>query len=106
MQNMMHSHYFEGTTSIDDGHQHQYSGVSSSDPDITGHIHFMEGDTTMNDGHSHHYRIQTGPAIYVPGGHYHYYQGETYIADMHAHMMNGYTSMHTEMYGFTSKFHK
>ena len=99
MQNMLHSHYFIGTTSVVDDHQHQFSGVTSNDPDVIGHIHSIESDTSMNNGHTHHYRIKTGAAIYVAGGHYHYYQGETDVADVHVHLINGFSSMHSETIG-------
>jgi hypothetical protein len=95
----MHSHFYVGKTSYNDGHWHDYKGTTSSDPDIAGHVHYMSGSTSVDDGHSHGYRSATGPAIYLDGKHYHMYCGVTEIADQHTHTYNASTSIyHTDYY--------
>ena len=82
----VHAHPFEGVTSIDDGHQHHYAGVT--EPAATGvpHVHAYHAVTSFNDGHTHLIRGTTGPDIPIPsGGHYHYFQGYTTINGRHPH---------------------
>lgn len=89
MQSEIHTHRYNGVTTYDSGHVHEYSGETSADPDYQGHVHYMTGVTTYDDGHNHSYRIQTGPAIYFNGGHYHYFRGSVDFANvpvMHTHM--------------------
>lgn len=93
MPNYLHSHNYNGVTSVTDRHDHRYIGRTNKEPDVRGHTHLMEGYTTRDDGHIHFYRLRTGPAVYRQGGHYHYYQGDTDVADRHTHGMNGYTSL-------------
>jgi len=94
MQFGLHSHFYNGRTTLNDGHVHRYSGVTSSDPDVPGHIHYMVGETTFDDGHIHRYTLQTSPGIAVDGGHTHYYQASTSFEDGHIHYMYGYTEVH------------
>jgi hypothetical protein len=93
MPNGFHTHNYNGVTSINNRHDHRYSGRTGREPDTMGHTHVMEGNTTTDSGHSHFYQIRTGPAIYRNGDHYHSYQGDTDMAFMHIHSMNGYTSL-------------
>ena len=81
----MHSHSYAGRTSYNDGHWHNYQGMTSRDPDVPGHIHHMTGCTSCDDGHFHNYKSATGPAIYVGDKHYHMYCGVTEVADRHVH---------------------
>jgi len=81
----MHSHSYAGKTSYNDGHWHNYKGMTSRAPDVPGHVHYMAGCTSYDDGHDHRYRSTTGPAIYVGGKHYHMYCGVTEVADRHVH---------------------
>jgi len=63
MQNSLHSHRFMGRTTFNDGHIHEYSGITSVNLNSPGHIHYMAGETTFEDGHIHRYSLQTGPSI-------------------------------------------
>ncbi len=93
----MHSHSFAGRTSFNDGHTHDYQGVTSSVKDFPGHTHIMSGETSLDDGHTHLYRSSTGPAIYVGDKHYHMYSGVTLVADRHTHDYRGATSFYNGM---------
>lgn len=93
MPNGLHTHSYQGVTSIADNHDHRFNGNTSKDQDYMGHSHFMEGSTAENGNHIHHYQIRTGPAIYMEGGHYHTYQGDTSMTHIHIHHMSGYTSL-------------
>jgi len=94
----MHSHFYAGKTSYNDGHWHDYRGNTSSDPDVLGHVHYMSGSTSIDDGHSHEYSSATGPAIYFNGKHYHMYYGTTEVADRHTHNYSGSTSIYYRDY--------
>jgi len=95
---VMHSHFYLGKTSIDDGHWHDYIGMTSMDPDDPGHIHYMAGHTSYEDGHVHDYKNATGPAIYVEGKHYHMYSGITGMADGHVHIYEDATDKYHDAY--------
>lgn len=94
----MHSHYYLGKTTIDDGHWHNYEGMTSCDPSEPGHIHYMDGKTSLNDGHVHDYHNPTGPAIYIGGKHYHMYCAITSVADGHVHKYEDSTDMYNDEY--------
>ncbi|ADU74072.1 MAG TPA: hypothetical protein DEF39_13355 [Hungateiclostridium thermocellum] len=94
MQNSLHSHRFMGRTTFNDGHIHEYSGITSVNLNSPGHIHYMAGETTFEDGHIHRYSLQTGPSIPVSGGHIHYYYTATSFEDGHIHYLYGYTSVY------------
>lgn len=59
-----HVHPFSGVTSYDEGHSHQYAGVTGPAIQVPGgrHVHYFEGFTTLNgiSPHTHHYRGNTG----------------------------------------------
>nr|WP_276531834.1 YmaF family protein [Brevibacillus invocatus] len=59
------SHYYEGTTSFDEGHVHYYrrwTGPRILLPD-RHHYHEFSGQSTFDDRHIHYYRGVTGEAI-------------------------------------------
>ena len=91
MQYGLHRHDFNGVTTFDNGHTHQYYGKTSLDSDVSGHVHYMIGETTFDDGHIHQYELQTGSSIPIDGGHIHYYQAATSFDNGHIHYMSGYT---------------
>jgi hypothetical protein len=35
----IHTHTFEGPTTVNDNHRHFYNGVSSPEPNTPGHVH-------------------------------------------------------------------
>ncbi len=90
----MHTHSFEGATTVNDSHRHFYSGITSAVPDIPGHTHYMSATTTYNDGHTHRIEVSTGPEIETGGGHTHYYRGMTTYSNGHIHYFDGYTSIY------------
>lgn len=94
----MHSHYYLGKTTIDNGHWHNYMGMTSCADDDPDHIHHMEGKTSLDDGHIHDYNNKTGPAIYIAGKHYHMYCGITQEADGHVHKYEDSTDSYADMY--------
>lgn len=97
MSNELHDHNYRGVTTFSDGHVHQYTGRTSTNPDSIGHIHTIRGVTTFNDGHVHHYTTITSKAIYFnEDEHYHYYRGETTVVDGHDHLFAGNTSVYTD----------
>ncbi|WHH61027.1 hypothetical protein [Petroclostridium sp. X23] len=77
----MHTHTFEGATSLDDRHRHRYLDVTYAGSDMPGHTHIMHSFTTYDDGHIHHFYFTTGPSIEAPGGHYHNFHSVTQYAD-------------------------
>jgi hypothetical protein len=90
----VHVHPFAGITSVDDGHNHQYAGMTEPAPSGVQHVHNYYTETSFNDGHTHIINGTTGPSVLLPnGGHYHYFQGCTTINGMHphAHMYSGNT---------------
>lgn len=87
----MHTHYYEGMTSYNDGHSHYYSGTTSPSEDFPGHTHTMAGYTTVDDGHNHQYSLVTSAPVMVGPGHVHQYSGPTAYADNHNHMMHSFT---------------
>jgi hypothetical protein len=89
----VHSHPF-GTTSVDQGHSHQYAGMTEPAPTGVQHVHGYFARTSFDDGHTHLIRGTTGPSIPLPGGgHYHYFEGYTTVDGRypHAHMYRGNT---------------
>ena len=48
----IHTHSFEGPTTVNDKHRHFYSGISSASPDTPGHDHNISAVTTLNNGHT------------------------------------------------------
>ncbi|WP_081756755.1 YmaF family protein [Gorillibacterium massiliense] len=89
-----HVHPFSGDTSFDDGHCHQYAGVTEPAPTGVPHVHRYCTITTVNHGHTHVIEGVTGPAIDVPdGGHIHCFEGFTTVNGMrpHAHCYKGIT---------------
>lgn len=95
LNNGLHRHGFEGTTSVDEMHSHNYSGTTSTDPDMPGHSHFMSGTTSFSNGHTHRFEVRTSPEIPVGnGGHTHYYRGMTTYNGGHAHYFEGYTTIY------------
>lgn len=94
MPNELHSHGFRGRTTFSDGHTHEYSGITSMNPDIPGHVHYMAGVTAFNDGHVHRYSLYTSPEIQVDRGHTHYYRAATSFEDGHVHYLFGYTTIY------------
>jgi len=94
LSDRLHSHYFRGVTSYNDGHIHRYSGTTSQDRDTPGHVHTMTGETTFEDGHVHSYSLMTGAPIPVANGHTHYYKAATAFNDGHTHNLTGYTTVY------------
>lgn len=92
MSQRMHTHYYMGETSYNDGHIHNYRGITSPSPNYPNHTHLLMGDTTVNDRHLHEYRISTNRQIETRDGHYHEYSGDTDYAQGHDHSMQGSTS--------------
>lgn len=90
----VHTHNFEGPTTVNNGHRHFYNGITSAEDNTPGHIHNMSGTTTFNNGHSHRFSVATGPAIPVSGGHLHQYTGTTTYDDGHVHYFRGNTSVY------------
>ncbi len=93
MNQAMHTHYYMGETSFDDGHTHRFRGETSPSPDFPGHTHLLMGDTSVDDRHRHEYRISTSRQIAAGGGHYHDYNADTEYAHGHVHAMRGFTSV-------------
>jgi hypothetical protein len=88
-----HSHSFSGETTINDGHIHNYGGVTSIEQTGVPHMHYIKGITTYHNNHDHEYETRTGPSIMLPNGlHYHYYEAQVKFADGHSHFIQGYTS--------------
>jgi hypothetical protein len=82
----VHVHAFAGTTSFDDGHNHEYAGVTAPAPTGVPHVHEYHTSTSFNDGHTHMIHGTTGGAIPIPGGgHYHYFSGYTSVNGRHPH---------------------
>lgn len=96
MYDQLHTHSFDDRTSKSVGHFHEFSGVTTKNPDFGGHVHYMSGYTTESNNHVHYYSIITSPDMEVEGGHMHYFQCITTIDDGHYHFMFGYTTVHTE----------
>jgi hypothetical protein len=90
----LHTHYFIGKTSENDGHRHDYNGFTSASPDTPGHTHHIAGQTSINDRHTHRYAFLSGPEKESDAGHTHFYRGVTGYADGHVHRMEGYTSVY------------
>lgn len=89
-----HVHPFSGETSYEDGHVHQYAGVTEPAPTGVPHVHRYYTVTTMNDGHTHVIQGVTGQAIEAQGGgHFHYFEGFTTVNGIrpHTHHYNGAT---------------
>lgn len=82
----VHTHAFSGMTSFDDGHSHNYSGMTEPAQTGVNHVHQYYTMTTISDGHYHIIRGTTGPAVALPnGGHIHYFEGYTTVNGMHPH---------------------
>jgi len=79
----IHTHSFEGPTTVNDKHRHFYSGISSASPDTPGHDHNISAVTTLNNGHTHSFSVTTAPAIPVKQGHFHPYTGTTTFNSVH-----------------------
>jgi|LSQX01.1.fsa_nt_gb hypothetical protein len=94
----MHSHYYLGKTTIDDGHWHNYEGMTSCDANTPNHIHYMDGKTSLDCDHSHDYHNATGPAIYIGGKHYHMYCAITKVADGHVHKYEDATDKYSDSF--------
>jgi hypothetical protein len=91
----VHTHHFQGTTSFDAGHNHQYAGTTEPAPSGVPHRHRYFTFTSFNDGHRHIIRGVTGPAIPLPnGGHVHRFSGMTTVDGRtpHRHHYSGITS--------------
>jgi len=43
MPDGLHSHSFNGRTTFNDGHIHEYFGVTSFNPDVPGHVQLYDG---------------------------------------------------------------
>ncbi len=81
-----HVHQFGGVTSYDDGHVHEYAGVTEAAPTGVPHVHRYHTATSVNHGHTHVIQGVTGPAIDLPeGGHIHYFEGFTTVNGMRPH---------------------
>lgn len=90
----VHVHSFSGTTSFDDGHKHQYAGMTNPAPTGVDHVHGYYTVTSLDNGHTHVIQGTTGPSIPLPGGgHYHYFEGYTTVNGIHphSHMYSGNT---------------
>ncbi|MBG9774955.1 YmaF family protein [Brevibacillus laterosporus] len=90
----VHTHPFSGTTSFNDGHDHQYIGVTEPAPTGVPHVHRYYTVTSFDDGHTHVIGGTTGPAIGLPrGGHVHYFEGYTTVNGRrpHSHHYKGTT---------------
>ncbi|KRF13652.1 YmaF family protein [Paenibacillus sp. Soil787] len=82
----LHRHMFSGITSLNDGHVHEYIGITEPAPTGVPHVHRYHTVTSLNDGHTHIIEGATGPAIDLPtGGHVHYFEGFTTVNGMHPH---------------------
>ncbi|MBO9598391.1 MAG: hypothetical protein J7559_11320 [Cohnella sp.] len=82
----VHVHGFAGMTTVEDGHAHQYAGVTAPAPTGVPHVHAFQTETTFNDGHTHFIRGTTGEAVPLPGGgHIHYFSGYTTVNGRHPH---------------------
>lgn len=84
---MYHTHNYLGKTSFNDGHRHEYQGITSAASSGVPHIHYVVGYTDYADGHTHYYSMETSSDYHVQGGHTHYISGTTYIAEDHYHFM-------------------
>ncbi|MEK8126640.1 YmaF family protein [Paenibacillus filicis] len=81
-----HVHPFSGVTSYDDGHVHQYVGLTEPAPFGVPHVHQYYTVTSVNNDHKHVIQGVTGPAIAMPrGGHIHYFEGFTTVNGMRPH---------------------
>jgi len=90
----VHRHPFSGTTSYDDGHVHEYVGITEAAPTGVPHVHRYHTVTARNDGHTHVIDGVTGPAVDLPsGGHIHYFEGYTTVSGLrpHRHYYRGAT---------------
>jgi hypothetical protein len=89
-----HVHAFEGVTSFDEGHVHEYVGVTQSAQTGVPHVHHYHSETSFNNGHTHIIAGVTGPDVDVPGGgHIHYFEGFTTVNGRtpHTHRYSGAT---------------
>lgn len=89
----LHNHGFNGVTTVNDRHTHNYAGLTNQAPDIPGHTHTMMGEVSFADGHIHRYSFNTSAPIEVDGGHTHFYMAETSFNSGHTHGMDGYTTV-------------
>lgn len=89
----IHTHGFEGPTTVNENHRHFYSGISSAEPDTPGHVHNISAVTTFNSGHTHSFSVNTAPAIRVNSGHIHPYMGTTTFNSGHVHYFRGNTTI-------------
>jgi hypothetical protein len=92
----VHVHDFEGITSFDVGHRHEYEGTTEPAPSGVPHTHRYHTLTSFDDGHKHEIRGTTGPALPVPGGgHIHRFEGVTSVNGdtPHEHSYWGETSV-------------
>ena len=92
----VHTHGFSGITSFDDGHTHQYAGMTEPAPTGVPHTHRYFTFTSVDNRHRHQIQGTTGPAIPIAnGGHYHEFSGYTTIegANPHRHFYRGNTTL-------------
>ncbi|KIL35438.1 hypothetical protein SD71_14205 [Cohnella kolymensis] len=92
----VHVHPFEGTTSFDIGHQHEYAGITEPAQSGVQHAHGYYAVTSFDDGHTHIISGMTGPAIpLADGGHIHYFAGHTTENGRipHTHVYQGNTGI-------------
>ncbi len=89
----LHTHGFDGPTTINDNHRHFYSGTTSAEPNVLNHVHTISTTTTFNDGHTHNINIITGRAIPLGNGHIHPYVGTTTFDSGHVHHIKGNTTI-------------
>jgi hypothetical protein len=58
-----HVHYFNGVTTLNDGHTHKYVGITGPAVPIQGgHVHLISGVTSFDDHHIHYYGNYTEPS--------------------------------------------
>jgi hypothetical protein len=82
----VHTHAFEGVTSVDDGHAHAYAGWTAPAPSGVPHVHGYHTVTALVHGHTHVIHGTTGPAVPLPGGgHFHEFEGWTTVDGIHPH---------------------
>lgn len=82
----VHFHSFAGVTSVNDGHSHNYFGVTAYAPTGVPHVHEYQTETSFNEGHTHFIRGVTSGSVELPdGGHFHYFEGVTTISGRHRH---------------------
>ena len=90
-----HIHYFEGETTVDRDHDHEFKGYTSrAIPGPHGHVHYYEVYTSVDFDHKHMICGYTGPAMEVPGGHIHSLAGlTTFCSRGHDHRYGNRTGL-------------